>query len=81
MTARLVILVVLSAAATARGGSIDSPTRRQLVELKRVCDAGLVAPVVCLEKQRALLGLPAAGGTAEVARPLAAEAPAVVSTP
>jgi hypothetical protein len=60
---RLVLVLVLlaSLAGGAAAGEVDARTRRALAELKRLCDGGLVAPVVCLEKQRELLGL--AGAT------------------
>jgi hypothetical protein len=59
-----VLLATALSGARAAGGGIDEATRRQLEELKALCDAGLVAPPVCREKQRAILGLPARGGAA-----------------
>jgi len=53
----VVLIVVASLATTALAGAVDVRTRRSLAELKRLCDRGLVAPAVCVEKQRALLGL------------------------
>jgi len=60
MTLRLVLALLLAtASAPAAAGGLPSAARRQLAELKKLCDAGLVAPPVCLEQQRAILGLAA----------------------
>jgi hypothetical protein len=63
------IVVLLVAASPALGGGMDE-TRRALVELKALCDAGLVAPAVCLEKQRAIVGLGAREAAGAAGTPL-----------
>jgi len=67
---RLVVALVLAAStAPAAAGALPSAARRQLVELKKLCDAGLVAPPVCLEQQRAILGLESPHDVGMAARP------------
>jgi hypothetical protein len=68
---RAVVVAALAAvlvASPALGGAMDQGTRRALVELKALCDAGLVAPAVCLEKQRAIVGLPGREAAADTPR-------------
>jgi hypothetical protein len=63
------VLAALLGAVPAAGEGRDEATRRALVELKALCDAGLVTPAVCVEKQRAIVGLAAreeAAGTPSV---------------
>jgi hypothetical protein len=78
---RVLLLAALAAALSAPGaaGGTES-ARRRLSELKALCDAGLVAPAVCLEKQRVILGLPAEGGAAD-APGAPAEAPTLHESP
>jgi hypothetical protein len=52
-----ILVVTLLAVSRAPAGGMGEATRRELAELKALCDAGVVAPAVCLEKQRAILGL------------------------
>lgn len=73
----LAALLVAVTAATAAGGEPSHATRRQLRELRMLCDEGVVAPAVCLEKQRAILGLAGAdhGGPASEASVAMHESP------
>ena len=82
-------LLVAVAATPAATGEISRGARRELRELKKLCDEGTVAPPVCLEKQRAILGLAPAAVTAPVdsaavpppERPVAATPPPAGDAP
>lgn len=68
-------MLIALAAVPAGAGDVSHGTRRRLRELQKLCEEGLVAPAICLEKQRALLGLQS-GSTAGTVASAGGAAPA-----